>query len=194
MIWFWMWEDDLPGQPDVIFDQARTGFPAYLLREPGEETGITGTIFFDVGRRTVSRLSRYLILPTAWYPLVRGDALQAFQALPSGEVDFPSTTVTCKDGEIDDFVLIRPKVECLCVDTENSDLDWVREGEYYDMWKRLSALPDNCMGRRSIVREKLNRQTVVSEQFKAILEPLDPKGVAFTAVEGSRRGYAKWVR
>jgi hypothetical protein len=119
--------------------------------------------------------------------------LQAFQALPAGEVDFHPTTVTCKDGEIDDFVLIRPKVECLCVDTENSDLDWRREGEFYNTWKRLSALSDSCMGGHNIVREKLNRQTVVSDRFKAILEPLDPKGIAFTATEGSRRGYAKWV-
>ncbi|MGB7268716.1 MAG: hypothetical protein WBC90_04220 [Albidovulum sp.] len=71
-----------------------------------------------------------LVMPTARFPLVRGAALQAFQALPKDEVPFHPPTVTRKDGQINDLVLIRPKVECLCVDIENSDRDWVREGKF----------------------------------------------------------------
>jgi hypothetical protein len=50
--------------------------------------------------------------------------------LPKDEVAFHPTAVTSKDGQINDLVLIRPKVECLCVDIENSDRDWVREGKF----------------------------------------------------------------
>lgn len=189
-----MWQHDLPGQPDIVFDEERSGFPAYWLSRPGEETGISGNIFLEAERGMVARLRRHLILPTTRFPLVRGAALHAFQALPKDEVAFHSVTLTCKDGEIDDFVLVRPKAQCLCTDVANSELTWVRKGEFYATWKRFKALPDSCMGGRSIAREKLNRMMIVSDMFKTKLESLDPGGVAFTAAEDSRWGYAKWVR
>ncbi|MCB2142280.1 MAG: hypothetical protein KDE06_16360 [Rhodobacteraceae bacterium] len=193
MIWFWWWEYDLPGQPDLIFDPERSGFKFYNLSEPGEETRIAGPIQFEVGRRTVASLARFSILPATQFPLVRGAALQEFQALPEDEVAFHATNIACRDGEVDDFVLVRPKIQCQCADIEKSDIEWVREGEFYVMWKRLAALPDSCMGGRSIVRDSLNRMIVVSDPFKARIEKLAVKAVAFTAVEGSRSGFADWV-
>jgi hypothetical protein len=194
VISFWLWEYDLPGQPEVTFYEKESGFSSYLLKKIDEHVEIPGRAYLDVSRRSIRSLEKYSILPTMSFPVVRREALRLFESLPAGEVDFHDAVVHCKDGEIDEFVIVRPKMQFLCTDLNRSNVSWIREGEFYWKWRELHVLPGDCIQGCSIAREALSQKVVVSDRFKNALLAADPKGVSFITAEGSRWGYAKHVR
>ena len=192
MMWLWMWKFNLPGEPEVCMDSERSGTANWRLSEAGDDSGITHRIYYDISRLKLAQLTQYMILPYQEVAIVRGEALAEFQKLSASEVGFHDVTLVCKDGECDDFVVARPKLHIACTDIEKSDIKWIRQNEFYTRWKNLQFVP-NCMAGHNFAREKYNRCMIVSDDFKTVLERIDPRGVAFTNPNGSRSGFADWV-
>lgn len=191
-VWLWWWHDDLPGQPNCYFDSERSGCSAWRV-SAADDIEPLPHLYFDTGRTSLTKLRKYIIFPSQEFKLVREEAAKMFSDIPSGMVELWPATLYGKDGEIDDYFLVRPKILVSCTDLAASDVEWFRPGELFIRWKNLQ-FKEGCLGAHLIARECYSQLIVVSNEFRSRLLAIDPKGAAFTAPNGSRSGYAPWVK
>lgn len=191
-VWLWWWYDDLRGQPHCYFDSERSGCSRWMVSAADDSEPLPH-LYFDTGRTSLAKLQKYKIFPSQAFKLVREEAAKMFSELPPGVVELWPATLYGKNGEVDDYFLVRPKILVSCTDLAASDVDWFEPGKLFNRWKNLQ-FKEGCLGEHAIAREYYSQIIVVSNEFRSKLLAIAPKDTAFTVPNGSRAGYAPWVK
>ena len=146
----------------VHFDIDRTPYPGYHIASVEPIASRFGPAVLTTNDYKREEIEVVSVLPTSTTcPLVAGSVYE--RLLDEGaDIEMHPTTIRCRDGETNRFYFARPMNLVDCIDLEHSQYDLNKyTKKIYDIDKLM--LSDDCLGSRSIVRDRLADFVLVSD-------------------------------